>query len=262
MYYDIEIKSPDNSIIATTKFVSDDAWEAELIDWLRANMPEYFERVTNGTLIARDNAKQIELFDKETKRIILIASLKCKEEKKYTKFRDIPKFISDGNYAVDYPFVSLIHFLDGEEREMGLQLCPDFQRGHVWTEEQQKKYIEFLLRGGKTGRDLYFNNPSWHRQAEPGAYNDYVCVDGLQRITAIRKFINNQIQVFGSYFYEFTDSMRFFEDTMRIHVNDLKTKADVLRWYIEMNAGGTPHSVAEIERVQKMLNDEEANYEN
>jgi hypothetical protein len=29
---------------------------------------------------------------------------------------------------------------------MGLQLNPEFQRGNVWTEEQQIKYIEYRLR--------------------------------------------------------------------------------------------------------------------
>jgi hypothetical protein len=34
-----------------------------------------------------------------------------------------------------------------------------------------------------------------------------------------------------------------------VHVNDLKSKKEVLTWYIEMNAGGTPHSKEEIDRV-------------
>ena len=67
--------------------------------------------------------------------------------------------------------------------------------------------------------------PSWHHFVPAGAYNDYVCVDGLQRITAM----------------------------IRLHVNDLKTYPEVLQWYIEMNAGGTPHTNEEIARVQQLL---------
>lgn len=172
---------------------------------------------------------------------------------KCTRFADIPKFISQGNYAVDYPIDYLIKWLNEEEQEMGLQLCPDFQRGHVWTEPQQIAFVEFLLRGGKSDRDLYFNCPSWHRQVPEGAYNDYVCVDGLQRITAIRRFINNEIRAFGSYRSEYTDNPRILQDTLRVHVNDLKTKREVLQWYLEMNAGGTPHTDEEINRVRKMM---------
>ena len=175
------------------------------------------------------------------------------QNQKYTRFQDIPKFTREASYAVDYPLEHLVRWLDEEEREMHLQLNPNFQRGHVWTEQQQIAFIEFLLRGGKTGRDLYFNCPSWHHQVPKDAYNDYVCVDGLQRITAIRRFIENRIPVFGSYFSEYTDSMRFIQDTMRVHINDLKTEREVLQWYIDMNAGGTPHSNTEIERVRKLM---------
>ena len=174
---------------------------------------------------------------------------------KITRFRDIPKFTRDGSYAVDYPIHSLVKWIEDEQRERRLQLNPDFQRGHVWTEEQQVEYVKFILRGGKTGRILYFNYPSWHLPVPDGAYDDYVCVDGLQRITALTRFVHNEIKVFGSYFNEFTDSPRIIEDTMRININDLKTKKEVLQWYIDMNAGGTPHTKEEIERVQRLLNE-------
>jgi hypothetical protein len=36
-------------------------------------------------------------------------------------------------------------------------------------------------------------------------------------------------------------------------VNDLKTEAEVLRWYLEINAGGTPHTEEELDKVRKML---------
>lgn len=130
---------------------------------------------------------------------------------------------------------------------------PDFQRGHVWTKAQQKAYIEFLLKGGTSGRDVYFNNPSQHISVKPGEYNDYVCVDGLQRITAIQKFVANEIKVFGSYFREFTDPRQINMNTIRVHINDLKTKDEVLIWYLEMNSGGTPHSKKELNRVKAML---------
>lgn len=41
--------------------------------------------------------------------------------------------------------------------------------------------------------------------------------------------------------------------TLRFNVNDLKTEKKVLQWYIDMNAGGTPHTTEEIERVKKMI---------
>lgn len=171
---------------------------------------------------------------------------------KITRFCDIPKFTNDGSWNCDFSFAYLVDFIETEINEMGLILNPDFQRGHVWTEEQQIAWIEFFLKGGKTGRTVYLNNPSWHRSVKDGKYNEYVCVDGLQRITAIRRFVNNEIKVFGSYYKEFTDNMRF-NQTIKVNINDLKTKKEVLQWYIDMNNGGTPHTKEEIDRVRELM---------
>ena len=174
---------------------------------------------------------------------------------KITKFRDIPQFTSDGCYQVNYPIVSLVKYIEEEVETMGLQLNPEFQRGHVWTEEQQIAWIEYHLRGGKSGNTIYLNHPFWRSIREPreSEYKDYVCVDGLQRITAAQRFVHNEIKVFGSYFKEFEDSVRTLQQTMILNVNDLKTEKEVLQWYIDMNAGGTPHTSDEIERVKRMI---------
>lgn len=175
---------------------------------------------------------------------------------KITRYRSIPKFTRDGNYAVDMVPDYLLEWIDREQRENGLDLYPDFQRGHVWTEKQQSAFIEYILRGGKSGRDLYFNCPFWQDKKQPGTYQEFVCVDGLQRITAWEHFLNDRIPVFGSLHSEYTDRYPYGL-TMRVHVNELKTRKEVLQWYIDMNAGGTPHSEEEIERVRALLREEQ-----
>lgn len=99
------------------------------------------------------------------------------------------------------------------------------------------------------------NYPFWRSVREPkqGEYKNYVCVDGLQRITATQRFIHNEIKVFGSYYKEFEDSLRVLPATMILNVNDLKTEKEVLQWYVDMNIGGTPHTSDEIKRVRKMI---------
>lgn len=175
---------------------------------------------------------------------------------KITRFKDIPQFTSSGSYQVNYPLTSLVREIEEEVSEMGLQLNPEFQRGHVWTEEQQIAWLEYHLRGGKSGNTIYLNNPFWNSYREPKQkeYSDYVCVDGLQRITAAQRFVHNEIKVFGSYFKEYEDKLRLANDaTMILNVNNLKSEKEVLQWYIDMNAGGTPHTNEEIERVKKMI---------
>ena len=75
----------------------------------------------------------------------------------------------------------------------------------------------------------------------------------MQRLTAIYRFINNEIKVFGSYFNEYTDLAMLNSHTVKLNINDLKTEREVLQWYIDMNAGGTPHTTEEIERVKQMI---------
>ena len=156
---------------------------------------------------------------------------------KYTSFKAIPQFTRAGSYAVDIPLDRVPKWVANEQEDPGLVLTPEFQRGHVWTKKQQVAYLEFLLRGGRTGRDLYFNYPSQH----------------VQGLTAIQRFFGNELKVFGSYFREYTDTIRMTTNTVRIHVNDLQTEKEVLNWYLEMNAGGTPHSKTELARVKALL---------
>jgi len=169
--------------------------------------------------------------------------------------RDIPPFTRDGNWECDFDLRGVMGFLeDQDNRDMKIDLNPDFQRAHVWTEGQQILWLQHHLRGGKSGRYLYFNHPGWMSSYK----GDFVLVDGKQRIEAIRRFLNNEIKVFDHYWEEYADHNRplVTRNTMRINVNNLPTRAAVLQWYIEMNAGGTPHTDEEIAKVLALYDEE------
>ena len=166
---------------------------------------------------------------------------------------DIPKFIQDSTYETTIMLGYLEKAIEGYEEDYTLELNPDFQRGHVWTEEQQIAYVEFLLRGGKTANVIYFNCPYF-----PGCKHNeemaMVCVDGLQRLTAIRRFLKNEIKVFGHYLNEFEDvDVLKRKYSIRFNINNLQTRKEVLQWYLEFNTGGTVHTKEEIERVRMLL---------
>jgi len=167
-------------------------------------------------------------------------------------FNDIKQFTEAGSWECSYSLASFVRAIEEFEEE-GLQLQPDFQREHVWTEEQQIKYIEFILKGGKTGRVIYLNHSKWMGDYDLEKRDfDFVMVDGLQRTTSIKRFINNEIKAFGLYYKEFTGNIRTI-DGVRININKLKTKKEVLNWYLEMNEGGTPHTEEELNKVKEML---------
>lgn len=167
------------------------------------------------------------------------------------KFVDVPQFTSVGNYQVNMPLRYLSQRIEEWIKDDNLQLVPDFQRGHVWIEEQQVKYIEFLLKGGNSARVIYFNHPGWMT----GFQGDFVCVDGLQRLTACLRFLNNEIKAFETYYKDFEDKIPMDIDLL-INVNNLKTKKEVLKWYLEMNSGGTVHTEEEINKVKRLLENE------
>lgn len=139
----------------------------------------------------------------------------------------------------------------------GLELIPDFQRGHVWTEAQQTHYIENCMRGvvPSSGYLIQFNCPTWgeHRSATD-LPDGLQCVDGLQRYTAITRFARGEVKAFGLTADDFAgtqfDLKRF---RMTVAVHDFTSRSDLLNHYLSINAGGTPHSAEEIERVRGLL---------
>jgi hypothetical protein len=172
---------------------------------------------------------------------------------KITRFRDIPQFTRSGSYQCNYNMDGVWDWINKQAEELGgVDLDPDFQRSHVWTEQQQIAWLEFFLRGGRTGRVIYFNHPGWMK----GFDGTLTLIDGKQRLQAIKRFMDDEILVFGSKYSEYTDRVDFVRHNIEICVNDLKTRKEEIQWYIDMNAGGTPHTNKEIEKARAILAEE------
>lgn len=139
--------------------------------------------------------------------------------------------------------------------DYGLELVPDFQRGHVWSQAQQERFIEAIVRGAVStaGLLIQFNCPAFSDKASGDLVPQMQCVDGLQRLTAIRRYIAGEIKAFGRRVDDLRgtpfDARRY---VFRVAVHDFQTRADVLQYYLDLNAGGTPHSAEEIERVRAL----------
>lgn len=138
-------------------------------------------------------------------------------KKSKLSFRDIPKFTRSGSYEID---VSLSYLPDQMKTyidEYELDMDPDFQRGDM---------------------------------------KNFVLVDGKQRLEACRRFSNNEIPVFGHFLKDYNDKPDLMDARLRFNVNNLKTRAEVLQWYIDLNSGGVVHTTDEIEKVKKLLEKE------
>ena len=166
--------------------------------------------------------------------------------KKITKWKDIPQF-TRARYAVDVGWDYIQDWID----EHNLEMNPDFQRAHVWTKRQQIAYVEYIMRHGTSGKNIFLNQPGWCS----GQRGTLVVVDGKQRLTAALAFMNNEIKAFGSYKKEF-DLIDRLTCSFRFNIADLETKAEVLQWYLDFNSGGTQHTDAELHKVRQLLRKE------
>lgn len=92
---------------------------------------------------------------------------------KITKVKDILRFPFSG-YCADVSLDHVNRHVQDHIETLNLDLDPIFQRGHVWSRKQQTAFIEYLLAGGTSGRDLYFNHPGWMTSFK----GNYVIVDG------------------------------------------------------------------------------------
>ena len=166
------------------------------------------------------------------------------------KFQDIPQFTKAANYHVDVAWDYMFESWLPEMIAHGLDIDPDFQRGHVWSEEQQIRYCEFVLRGGHSSKEIYINDPHWNKTFKEG---EGVLVDGKQRIEAARRFMQNEIKVFGHFRDEFTDHLDILKGRFSVNINDLSTKGEVYQWYLDLNDGGVVHTQDELDKVRKLM---------
>jgi hypothetical protein len=173
------------------------------------------------------------------------------------RFRDIPTFTPFTGYSVDVSWQHLESHIRAETEGANVDFNPDFQRDHVWTLDKRSAYIEFVLRGGDSANNLYFNCGSY--QLVSGPPREYVLVDGKQRLTSIRMFLRDEVPIFGGCVRsDFVDKLDFLKARVRWNVNTLQTRAEILQWYLDLNTGGVVHTDEEIDRVRAMLEAEQA----
>lgn len=175
------------------------------------------------------------------------------------RFSDIPQLTTPAHYRVNQSWYNMEEALnDYMTRKLcPLDINPEFQRGHVWTEEQQRKYVEYKLQGGEGANIISFNCIGWMNSFK----GPFVLVDGKQRLAAVLKFKRNELFIFKGLYYKtegylyrhFSDRLGSLDPDFIFCVNNLKSMKDVYRWYVEMNCGGTPHTEDEINKVRKMI---------
>jgi hypothetical protein len=177
-------------------------------------------------------------------------------KKKLIEEKEIIKFpMPNSQHNVQWH--SLIRTLEGKDglgKFVEYILNPDFQRGHIWSEVQQIKFVEFMLRNG--------NNPSNHcrfifwnefkKDLNAGEKYQIVLVDGLQRITAVMKFIKGEIIAYGHKIKDYGHWALWHNDFI-FCIATYQNELDVLNWYLALNEGGVVHTKEELDRIKEMI---------
>lgn len=135
----------------------------------------------------------------------------------------------------------------------GLDSAPDFQRDYVWTPDDQQRYLDSLMAGRDLGRFIIVNRPYPNR--------DQV-LDGKQRLNCLMMFLRSEISWRGLHWHEMTPGDRSRLENRVVQIAKVDegrySKADLLRIFLEVNAGGVPQSDEHLARVREMLAQEES----
>jgi len=121
-----------------------------------------------------------------------------------------------------------------------------------WTYERKQSYIQYLLMGGVDGRSIFFNCKNWNYGQGSGHLQ---IVDGLERVTALLQFLDNDIAIFGEWLYDdFKDTLTATKSDYRldVYVNDLNTDTESCEWCWNLN--GFSRSVEDLQEIWKWRN--------
>jgi len=176
--------------------------------------------------------------------------------------KDVTPYIGSAKYEICVSAGRVRHWVEEHAEEGGFDIDPDFQRGHVWTDHLRTAFIEHLLRGGMHGRTIVWNSPNYDapRSDFPSDLEPVlVLVDGKQRFTAITRFLENEVPVFGGHLFSDFDEGSRREMTsmtgqlrMFMSVHALQHRRELLDLYLQMNEGAVAHDPAEIARVKAL----------
>lgn len=172
--------------------------------------------------------------------------------------------VPKSEHAFDVEIKEIKDNLNRFKKNYGLDLEPDFQRGHVWTRQQQIAYCEALIRDalGSSAKIITFNCAAFAgnvKSKNSDLGDEVVCMDGLQRLTAVQAFVDGEFKVFQD--YEGGVDLDFFNNSryslrnksLRFEFFFFQRKRQILQYYLAFNKGGTVHSESEISRVTEML---------
>ncbi|RTL42914.1 MAG: DUF262 domain-containing protein [Burkholderiales bacterium] len=145
--------------------------------------------------------------------------------------------------------------LAGERQLMSLVL-PPWQRPSVWDAQRQRAFIEGILLGFPPGAIVtvepdWTSGPGGHAVVKKGSG---WLIDGQQRVTAIREFVEGPLTVFDGLGYRDlarAEQLRRFDRVVltRICLPNDTDEQTLKALYRRMNYGGVAHTQEDLARL-------------
>jgi hypothetical protein len=131
------------------------------------------------------------------------------------------------------------------ERQLLRFTLPPWQRPEVWSLSQKRRFVEGIFLGLGCGY-LVVNGSDWDRDAQPMPMSGWL-IDGQQRVSAIRDFIEGRLEIFGGIHADDIDRVTLINRFWRVpfpHFELDYTDDELVlqELYDRLNYGGTPHT--------------------
>ena len=124
----------------------------------------------------------------------------------------------------------------------------NLQREFVWNFEQQKAFIKSIF------LRAYIPNIVVNVLPKNGDHTYYKVIDGKQRLTTIKNFINNEFDVNNFYHRDVEQGFRSFADLLKFEIYYDHLSDDVLVALFEkVNFFGTPQDFQRFENIKNKI---------
>jgi len=164
-----------------------------------------------------------------------------------TSWRDDPHCIENEDIRINYQSRDVEGLL-GTYYAFGIDLTPEYQRGNVWTNEQEVALIDSIFKNVDIGKFTIIRLP----YKSNSDLNEML--DGKQRLTALMRFFEDRFTYQGKVFSEMTLRERGHFKRYHIKYGEIQnlTEEQKLRFFLHLNTSGTPMDPEHLARVEMM----------
>jgi hypothetical protein len=145
--------------------------------------------------------------------------------------------------------------------KFGIDMNPEYQRGNVWTEEQQVKLIDSIYSNINIGSFVLVEK-KWFENYNVVS-DMYEILDGKQRLTAIIDYVSSKFTYRGKYYHELSEYTRSKFENQQILIGMMKlskkddsyNRKQVIKQFIRLNECGTSMEKSIIDKAKEIVNE-------